>query len=112
MAEKLPLPHRAGSQHGSDATVVCSKDRGKTWEPELNGIQAGLVAEQWNEEKRIWLTTEEQRKNFKGWKPMFPGADFGGPSFVQFGKDNQDAIDGYSSNQPSGNIPVFAVNRP
>ena len=26
---------------------------------------------------------------------MYPGADFGGPSFVQFGKNNQDAVDGY-----------------
>lgn len=88
-------PHRADSQHGSDASIVCSKDHGKTWEPELNGIQAGLCAEQWDEEKRIWLTAEEQRKSYKGWTPMFPGADFGGPSFVQFGKNNQDAVDGY-----------------
>jgi len=88
-------PHRKNSQHGSDATIVCSKDYGKTWEPDLNPIQAGLCAEQWSEEKRTWLTTEEQRDNFKGWKPMFPGSDFGGLSFVQFGKNNQDALDGY-----------------
>jgi len=88
-------PHRVNSQHGSDASIVCSKDHGKTWRPDLNTIQAELTAEQWDEEKRTWLTTEEQRKDFKGWKPMFSGADFGGPSFVQFGKNNQDALDGY-----------------
>ena len=88
-------PHRVNSQHGSDATIVCSKDHGKTWEPDLNAIQAGLCSEQWDEGKRMWLTTEEQRESYKGWKPMFPGADFGGLSFVQFGKNNSDALDGY-----------------
>jgi len=26
---------------------------------------------------------------------MFPGSTFGGPSFIQFGKDNTDRIDDY-----------------
>ena len=86
-------PHREGSQHGSDATIVCSKDHGKTWEPELNAMQASLHAEQLR--KGRWLTTDEQRDNYKGWRPMFPGSDFGGPSFVQFGKNNEGALDNY-----------------
>ena len=88
-------PHRKGSQHGSDATIVCSKDHGKTWEPDLNEMQENLHNEQFSQERRTWLTTEDQRKDYKGWKPMFPGSDFGGPSFVQFGKNNENAIDDY-----------------
>ncbi len=35
------------------------------------------------------------RSEWKGWKPMFPGSKFGGPSFVQYGQDNKEAVDGY-----------------
>ncbi len=66
---RKPPPHGAGSQHGSDAFIVSSRDFGVTWTP---GI-------------------EEYRN--KG--PMFPGAKFGGPAFVQYGRD-QAAPDGFA----------------
>lgn len=92
-------PNRAKSQHGSDATILCSADYGKTWTPELNQLLAEFVAEQYIPGKPVdgsdWKTTEEERAGYKGWKPMFPGSKFGGLSFVQFGKNNADALDSY-----------------
>jgi len=92
-------PNRAKSQHGSDATILCSEDYGKTWTPELNELFAEFVKEQYIPGKPVdgsdWRTTEEERNGYKGWKPMFPGAKFGGLSFVQFGKNNTDAVDSY-----------------
>ena len=61
---KQPPAHRVDSQHGSDASIVCSRDRGITWTPALiDGV------------------------------PMFPGHRFGGPAFVNFGKNNAGARD-------------------
>ena len=49
----------------------------------------------WDNWVTDWKTTEEQRASYDGWQPMFPGSMFGGPSFVQYGKDNAGATDGY-----------------
>jgi len=94
LGNKTP-PHRAKSQHGSDATIICSKDHGKTWEPELNTLLYDFTKEQWNPENGKWKTAEAERQGYRGWAPMFPGPDFGGPSFVQYGKNNADALDSY-----------------
>jgi len=88
-------PHRPGSQHGSDATIIRSHDHGKTWEPDLNPLLDSFMREHYGFEGDMWKTTEDERKGYQGWAPMFPGSDFGGPSFVQFGKNNEEAIDGY-----------------
>ncbi len=56
------------SQHGSDAFIAASRDFGKTWSP----------------------TVAEYLKR----GPMFPGAAFGGPAFVQYGRDTA-APDGF-----------------
>lgn len=53
--------------HGYDAHIVCSTDCGQTWRPDFGDI-AG---------------------------PMFPGRKFGGPAFVNFGRDNDGARDEY-----------------
>ncbi len=42
-----------------------------------------------------WKIPAEQRTHIGDYYPMFPGNKFGGPSFVQFGKDNADAVDEY-----------------
>jgi hypothetical protein len=55
------------SQHGSDAMIVSSPDHGKTWTPAIADIK----------------------------QPMFPGNLFGGPAFVNNGKDNANAPDNY-----------------
>ena len=55
------------SQHGSDATIVSSRDHGKTWTPGIEDIRV----------------------------PMFPGDIFGGPAFVNTGRDNAGAPDQY-----------------
>jgi len=92
-------PNRAKSQNGADATILCSDDYGKTWTPELNQLLAEFTAEQYIRGKPVdgsdWKTSQEERIGYKGWKPMFPGSKFGGPSFVQFGKNNADAVDNY-----------------
>jgi len=60
-------PEHGTSQNGADATIVSSRDHGKTWTPEIGEIK----------------------------EPMFPGAIFGGPAFVNTGKDNAGAPDKY-----------------
>lgn len=60
-------PHSLLSQHGSDAQIAYSYNKGGFWAPALGTVE----------------------------KPMFPGYAFGGPSFVNFGKNNADARDGY-----------------
>jgi hypothetical protein len=55
------------SQHGSDALILVSADKGKTWTPGAGDFG----------------------------KPMFPGARFGGPAFVNHGKNNGEARDGF-----------------
>ena len=66
---KRPPAHGEKCQHGSDAFIVCSRDYGKTWSPDI---------------------AEQRRRG-----PMFPGAKFGGPSFVQYGRDSA-APDGFA----------------
>ena len=58
---KKPPAHGEKSQHGSDAFIVASRDFGATWSPSV---------------------AEYVKRG-----PMFPGATFGGPTFVQFGRD-------------------------
>ncbi len=64
---KRPPVYGTKSQHGSDAAIVSSSDHGQTWTPGIKEIK----------------------------QPMFPGPTFGGPAFVNFGKNNQDSPDGY-----------------
>jgi hypothetical protein len=64
---KKPPAHGEKSQHGSDAFIVASKDHGKTWTPDIRTIT----------------------------QPMFPGHNFGGPAFINFGRNNENARDGY-----------------
>ena len=88
-------PHRIGSQHGSDATIICSRDHGKTWEPDLDGLLYEFTKSQWDAGTHKWKTAESERNGYKGFEPMFPGSEFGGLSFVQYGKNNAGAPDGY-----------------
>ena len=60
-------PFSLVSQHGSDAQIVYSTNKGAFWVPALGNIAA----------------------------PMFPGHKFGGPAFVNFGQNNANARDGY-----------------
>lgn len=92
---KKPPAHKEKSQHGSDATILRSDDFGATWYPD---IQTGLMemeAKFYDRPNWRWLNPPEERTGWKGWEPMFPGWKFGGPSFVQFGRDNADAVDSY-----------------
>ena len=59
--------HSLCSQHGSDGQIVYSTNKGQFWVPTLGNIEA----------------------------PMFPGHKFGGPAFVNFGKNNEGARDEY-----------------
>lgn len=58
-------PEHGTSQNGTDAMIVASHDHGKTWTPAITEMK----------------------------QPMFPGAVFGGPAFVNTGKDNANAPD-------------------
>jgi hypothetical protein len=60
-------PFSLVSQHGSDAQIVYSTNKGAFWVPTLGNVDA----------------------------PMFPGHKFGGPAFINFGKDNANARDEY-----------------
>jgi hypothetical protein len=60
-------PHSLASQHGSDAQIVYSTNKGMFWVPAPGNIGA----------------------------PMFPGHKFGGLAFINYGKDNTNARDGY-----------------
>jgi hypothetical protein len=62
-----PPAYGAKSQHGSDAGIIVSSDYGRTWLPEMKSAFFTIV--------------------------MFPGARFGGPAFINFGKDNEGARD-------------------
>lgn len=62
---KKPPAHGTNSQHGTDASIVSSDDLGKTWRPGRYDA------------------------------PMFPGNLFGGPAFINFGKDNAGARDSF-----------------
>jgi hypothetical protein len=82
------------SQHGSDAQIVYSTNKGLYWVPALGNISA----------------------------PMFPGHKFGGPAFINFGRNNAGARDGYvyavssdqwdnGSNLRLGRVPADSIMR-
>jgi len=62
-----PPTHGLVSQHGSDAQIVYSILPGLFWVPALANIA----------------------------EPMFPGHKFGGPAFINFGKNNANARDSF-----------------
>jgi CheY-like chemotaxis protein len=64
---KKPPVHGTKSQHGSDAAIVASRDHGQSWHPGVKDLK----------------------------EPMFSGPLFGGPAFINFGKNNEGARDGY-----------------
>ena len=53
--------------HGYDAHIFCSRDHGKTWQPDPTRVD----------------------------KPMFPGRTFGAPAFINFGQNHAGARDGF-----------------
>lgn len=63
---KPPL-YGTKSQHADDAVIAASYDHGQTW-----------------------VQTPKTVKT-----PMFPGPSFGGPAFINFGRDNENAVDQY-----------------
>jgi hypothetical protein len=87
-------PYSLISQHGSDAQIVYSTNKGRFWVPTLGNIES----------------------------PMFPGHKFGGPSFVNFGQNNANARDEYvyavsgdqwdnGSNMRLGRVPKDQIMR-
>jgi hypothetical protein len=95
-----PPRYGINSQHGSDASLFRSDDYGKTWTPDINDTLAAFYREEhtigaWDDTRKAWKTPPPERTNANGWKPMFPGNWFGGPSFIQFGQDNEEAADDY-----------------
>ena len=87
-------PFSLVSQHGSDAQIIYSTNKGQFWVPTLANIPA----------------------------PMFPGHKFGGPSFVNFGQNNANARDEYvyavssdqwdnGSNLRLGRVPKDSIMR-
>jgi hypothetical protein len=92
---KKDPPHRPNSQHGSDATILRSDDFGVTWTPDIQTGLAEMEAQHYDRRSWRWTNSPEERTGWKDWKPMFPGAKFGGPSFVQYGRDNAAALDEY-----------------
>jgi len=89
-----PSPLRPASQHGSDATIISSRDGGRTWTPDLALVLTAMEAEQYDRPAWRWRTPPETRDGYRGWRPMFPGHVFGGPTFMQCGRDHADAPDG------------------
>jgi hypothetical protein len=89
-----PAPFSLRSQHGSDAHIVYSSSTGGFWTPSFKLIE----------------------------KPMFPGHKFGGPSFINFGKNNANARDNFvyavssdqwdnGSNLRLGRVPADSIAR-
>jgi hypothetical protein len=87
-------PFSLVSQHGSDAQIVYSTNQGAFFVPTLGNIEA----------------------------PMFPGHKFGGPAFINFGKNNANARDSYvyavssdqwdnGSNLRLGRVPKDSIMR-
>ena len=87
-------PFSLVSQHGSDAQIIYSTTKGGWWVPTLGNIAA----------------------------PMFAGHKFGGPSFVNFGRNNANARDSYvyavssdqwdnGSNLRLGRVPADSIMR-
>jgi hypothetical protein len=92
MLGKKPAAFGVRSQHGDDGTIISSRDHGKTWTPARTDIKA----------------------------PMYPGHIFGGPAFVNTGRDNDGAPDKYvyaistdqwdnGSNLRVGRVPVNRI---
>lgn len=82
------------SQHGSDSQIVYSFNKGQWWVPTLANIKS----------------------------PMFPGHKFGGPAFVNFGRNNAHARDSHvyavsgdqwdnGSNCRLGRVPADSIMR-
>jgi hypothetical protein len=94
LGKKHP-PYRPMSQHGSDATILRSDDFGKSWYPDIQTGLAELEAKFYDRRGWRWTNPPEERGSWNGWQPMFPGAMFGGPTFIQFGQDNREAVDDY-----------------
>jgi hypothetical protein len=92
---KKPAAHREKSQHSSDATILRSDDFGRTWYPDIQTGLTEMEAQLYDRRNWRWRTPPEARTSWRGWKPMFPGASFGGPTFIQYGQDHADAVDGY-----------------
>ena len=87
-------PFSVLSQHGSDAQIIYSNNKGWFWVPALQNIAS----------------------------PMFPGHKFGGPAFVNFGRNNANARDSYvyavssdqwdnGSNLRLGRVPADSIMR-
>ena len=94
LLRQKPPAYGLVSQHGSDAHIVYSTSKGGIWTPHLDNIK----------------------------EPMFPGHKFGGPAFVQHGKNNADAVDSFvyaissdswdnGSNLRLGRVPKDAIGR-
>ena len=79
---------------GSDASIICSEDFGKTWYPDIETPLQEFYGKYFDIREKYSVPPEE-RCHAGNWKPMFAGNLFGGPSFIQFGWDNQDAVDEY-----------------
>lgn len=93
LGNKKP-PFSLRSQHASDAHIVYSTEKGFKWVPAISNIS----------------------------KPMFGGHRFGGPAFVNFGKNNEGARDGFvyavsgdqwdnGSNLRLGRVPADSIVR-
>ena len=94
MRKARQSPHSLLSQHGSDAHIIYSTNKGAIWVPAFANITA----------------------------PMFPAHKFGGPAFVNYGKNNANARDGYvyavstdqwdnGSNLRVGRVPADSIMR-
>ncbi len=101
LGEKPPR-YGTRSQHASDATILKSTDYGKTWTPELDAMLLEMEREMAvrdsgdpNIPSYYWKNSPDERSHYKGWLPMFPGCIFGGPTFIQFGRNYEDAVDDY-----------------
>jgi len=92
-------PHSLTSQHGSDAQIVCATRN-------QNGHGVGL-----------WTPSFANIA-----APMFPGHKFGGPAFINFGKNNANARDEFvyavssdqwdnGSNLRLGRVPADSIMR-
>ncbi len=53
--------------HGYDGQIICSRDHGKTWTPDIDQLDT----------------------------PMFPGRNYAAPAFVNYGRDHAGALDEY-----------------
>lgn len=92
---KKPAPRGENSQHGSDATIIRSDDYGKSWYPDIEPILTDFENALYDRVTWTWANPPEERTSWKGWTPMFPGPLFGGPTFIQYGRNNEQAIDEY-----------------